>query len=227
MKKPTALTSEDKVLRAAFEAAYERELSQSSHGATPQAALHAAAIACREALACRWAATQAADAQRGDGAAVRRVHYLSMEFLMGRALSNALAALKLTEPLEARLAEQGLALGDVLEREPDAALGNGGLGRLAACFLDSFAELELPSFGYGLRYRYGTFAQVISQGRQLEQPDDWTRDSPAWELPRQDLRYEVGFGGRIEVDASGVRRWQPADSIEAQAYDFIVPAHHS
>ncbi len=227
MKKPTALSAEDKALRAAFETAYERELSQSSHGPTPQAALHAAAIACRETLARRWATTQAADAQRGDKAPVRRVHYLSMEFLMGRALSNALAALKLVDPLEAKLAEQGLALGDVLEREPDAALGNGGLGRLAACFLDSFAELELPSFGYGLRYRYGTFAQVISQGRQLEQPDDWTRDSPAWELPRQDLRYEVGFGGRIEVDASGVRRWQPADSIEAQAFDFIVPAHHS
>ncbi len=227
MKKPTALSADDTALRAAFEAAYERELSQSSHGATPQAALHAAAIACRETLARRWAATQAADAQRGDQAPVRRVHYLSMEFLMGRALSNALAALKLTEPLEARLAEQGTALGDVLEREPDAALGNGGLGRLAACFLDSFAELELPSFGYGLRYRYGTFAQVISQGRQLEQPDDWTRDAPAWELPRHDVRFNVGFGGRVEVDASGVRRWLPADTIEAQAFDFIVPAHHS
>ena len=227
MKKPAALTAEDKTLRAAFEAAYERELSQSSHGPTPQAALHAAAIACRETLARRWAATQAQDAQRGEKAPVRRVHYLSMEFLMGRALSNALAALKLSEPLQDKLSEQGLALGDVLEREPDAALGNGGLGRLAACFLDSFAELELPSFGYGLRYRYGTFAQVIQQGRQMEQPDDWTRDTPAWELPRHDLRYHVGFGGRVEVDASGVRRWMPADSIEAQAFDFIVPAHHS
>ena len=227
MKKPAALTAEDKALRAAFEAAYERELSQSSHGPTPQAALHAAAIACRETLARRWAATQAQDAQRGEKAPVRRVHYLSMEFLMGRALSNALAALKLSEPLQDKLSEQGLALGDVLEREPDAALGNGGLGRLAACFLDSFAELELPSFGYGLRYRYGTFAQVIQQGRQMEQPDDWTRDTPAWELPRHDLRYHVGFGGRVEVDASGVRRWMPADSIEAQAFDFIVPAHHS
>ena len=231
MKKPTALSAADQALRAAFEVAYERELSQSSHGATPQAApqaaLHAAAIACRETLARRWAATQAADAQRGDKAPVRRVHYLSMEFLMGRALSNALAALKLTGPLEARLAEHGTTLGDVLEREPDAALGNGGLGRLAACFLDSFAELELPSFGYGLRYRYGTFAQVIQQGRQLEQPDDWTRHAPAWELPRHDLRYLVGFGGRVEVDASGVRRWQPAEEIEAQAFDFIVPAHHS
>ena len=225
--KPTELSVETQALRAAFATAYERELSQSSHGATPQAALHAAAIACREHLATRWAKTQAADAQRGAQAPVRRVHYLSMEFLMGRALTNALAAMKLTEPLEAKLAEQGQTLGEVLEREPDAALGNGGLGRLAACFLDSFAELELPSFGYGLRYRYGTFAQVISQGRQLEQPDDWTRDTPAWELPRQDLRFAVGFGGRVEADAAGVRRWAPAEHIEAQAFDFIVPAHHS
>jgi starch phosphorylase len=227
MKKPTPLSAEDQALRAAFETAYERELSQSSHGPTPQAALHAAAVACRETLARRWASTQAEDAQRGEKAPVRRVHYLSMEFLMGRALSNALAALKLVDPLEAKLAAQGTTLGDVLEREPDAALGNGGLGRLAACFLDSFAELELPSFGYGLRYRYGTFAQVIQQGRQQEQPDDWTRDAPAWELPRHDVRFHVGFGGRVEVDASGVRRWLPADEIEAQAFDFIVPAHHS
>ncbi|WP_422014352.1 glycogen/starch/alpha-glucan phosphorylase [Roseateles sp.] len=225
--KPSAVTPEVQALRAAFEAAYERELSQSSQGATPQAALHAAAIACRETLARRWAATQAADAKRGEAAPVRRVHYLSMEFLMGRALSNALAALGLVEPLQAKLAQHDLALGDVLEREPDAALGNGGLGRLAACFLDSFAELELPSFGYGLRYRYGTFAQVISQGRQMEQPDDWTRDTPAWELSRHDLRYAVGFGGRVEVDDAGVRRWMPAERIEAQAFDFIVPAHHS
>ena len=229
MKPPAAIavSADTLALRAAFESAYERELAQSSHGATPQAALHAAAAACRETLARRWAATQAADAQRGEQAAVRRVHYLSMEFLMGRALSNALAALGLAEPLSAKLAAHGLTLTDVLEREPDAALGNGGLGRLAACFLDSFAELALPSFGYGLRYRYGTFAQVIQQGRQLEQPDDWTRDSPAWELPRHDLRFQVGFGGRVAVDASGVRRWQPAERIEAQAFDFVVPAHHS
>ncbi len=223
----SAARSDVQALRTAFEQAYARELVQSSTGATPQAALHAAAAACRETLATRWARTQAEDARRGEQAPVRRVHYLSMEFLMGRALSNALAALGLVEPLEAKLAEQGVSLGEVLEREPDAALGNGGLGRLAACFLDSFAELGLPSFGYGLRYRYGMFAQAIQQGRQQEQPDDWMRDSPAWELPRPDLRYPVGFGGRVEVDASGVRRWQPAERIEAQAFDFVVPAHHS
>ncbi|MFO1226173.1 glycogen/starch/alpha-glucan phosphorylase [Roseateles sp.] len=234
---PVALSSTDSAepatggaapaLVVAFEAAYARELAQSSHGPTAQAVLNAASLACRELLATRWAATQAQDAKRGLKAPVRRVHYLSMEFLMGRALSNALAALGLTSALEAKLAATGQSLGEVLEREPDAALGNGGLGRLAACFLDSFAELGLPSFGYGLRYRYGTFAQVIQQGRQLEQPDDWTRDTPPWEMPRFDLRYKVGFGGRIHVDAAGVHHWEPAEEIEAQAYDFIVPAHHT
>jgi len=213
-------------LRTAFAAAFARELSQSGAGAAPQAALRAAATACREALAQRWADTQAADAARGVAAPVRRVHYLSMEFLMGRALSNALAALGLEGVLSEQLGKSGQRLGDVLEREPDAALGNGGLGRLAACFLDSFAELGLPSFGYGLRYQYGMFAQGIQQGRQVEAPDDWMRLGQPWEVPRPEVRYRVGFGGRVEVEG-GQRRWLPAEALEAQAYDFIVPAHHS
>lgn len=213
---------------AAFATAFERELRQSTTADAP-AALRAAAAACRDALAQRWADTQAIDAARGaEGAPapVRRVHYLSMEFLMGRALSNALAALKLDAPLKDQLAKQGLQLSDVLEREPDAALGNGGLGRLAACFLDSFAELGLPSFGYGLRYQYGMFAQGIQQGRQVEAPDDWMRLGQPWEVPRPELRFHVGFGGRVVVDG-GQRRWLPAEQVEAQAFDFIVPAHHS
>ncbi len=217
-------------LQDAFTAALQRELQQRALvGAAPgrDELMRAAAAASRELLAQRWAATQAADARRGADAASRRVHYLSMEFLMGRALSNALAALRLDGVLQAQLQAQGQDLSTVLEREPDAALGNGGLGRLAACFLDSFAELGLPSFGYGLRYQYGMFAQGIQDGRQVESPDDWLRLGNPWELPRPELRYGVGFGGRVEVDASGARRWVPAEVMVAQAYDFIVPAHHS
>ncbi|WP_269632557.1 glycogen/starch/alpha-glucan phosphorylase [Pelomonas sp. BJYL3] len=217
-------------LQDAFKAALQRELQQRALvGAAPgrDELMRAAAAASRELLAQRWAATQAADARRGADAASRRVHYLSMEFLMGRALSNALAALRLDGVLQAHLQAQGQDLSTVLEREPDAALGNGGLGRLAACFLDSFAELGLPSFGYGLRYQYGMFAQGIQDGRQVESPDDWLRLGNPWELPRPELRYGVGFGGRVEVDASGARRWVPAEVMVAQAYDFIVPAHHS
>ncbi len=217
-------------LQDAFKAALQRELQQRALvGAAPgrDELMRAAAAASRELLAQRWATTQAADARRGADAASRRVHYLSMEFLMGRALSNALAALRLDGVLQAQLQAQGQDLSTVLEREPDAALGNGGLGRLAACFLDSFAELGLPSFGYGLRYQYGMFAQGIQDGRQVESPDDWLRLGNPWELPRPELRYGVGFGGRVEVDASGARRWVPAEVMVAQAYDFIVPAHHS
>ena len=213
-------------VRAAFASAFSRELSLSGAGVTPQAALRAAATATREVLAQRWGQTQLEDAQRGKGAPVRRIHYLSMEFLMGRALSNALAALGLADDLRSLLAAQGLQYSDVLEREPDMALGNGGLGRLAACFLDSFAELGLPSFGYGMRYQYGMFAQGIQQGRQIEMPDDWMRLGQPWEVPRTELRYSVGFGGRVAVEG-GVRRWRPSEKLEAQAYDFIVPAHHS
>ncbi|ALT79774.1 glycogen/starch/alpha-glucan phosphorylase [Paucibacter sp. KCTC 42545] len=214
-------------LRAAFASAFEREMSLSGGTASAQTALRAAATATRDVLALRWAQTQLADAKRGADAPVRRVHYLSMEFLMGRALSNALAALGLDGDLRELLAAQGLQYSDVLEREPDMALGNGGLGRLAACFLDSFAELGLPSFGYGLRYQYGMFAQGIQDGRQIEMPDDWMRLGQPWEVPRPELRYHVGFGGRVVVEDGGARRWQPAEVLEAQAYDFIVPAHHS
>ncbi|OWQ88962.1 glycogen phosphorylase [Roseateles aquatilis] len=214
-------------LTVAFQQALRRELHVAGTAAGPRALMRAAANACRELLGQRWADTQAADASRGLKAEVRRVHYLSMEFLMGRALGNALAALKLDDALRAAFSAEGQALPDVLERENDAALGNGGLGRLAACFLDSFAELKLPSFGYGLRYQYGMFAQGVQGGRQVEAPDDWMALGNPWEVMRPELRYPVGFGGRVEVEASGARRWVPAEALVAQAYDFIVPAHHS
>jgi starch phosphorylase len=217
-------------LVAAFKSALQQELQQSTLGQKPasrEQLLRAAAVACREALSRRWVASQVADATRGVDADVRRVHYLSMEFLMGRAMGNAIAALGLDGAVREAFAEQGLSLPDVLERESDAALGNGGLGRLAACFLDSFAELGLPSFGYGLRYQYGMFAQRIQDGRQVEVPDDWLNAGNPWEVHRPEVRYPVGFGGHVVVDADGSRRWMPGDHLTAVAYDFIVPAHHS
>jgi starch phosphorylase len=208
-----------------FEAALRRELDQSGTAPTAAVALRAAAIAARETLMRRWAATQARDRGRPTGSA-RRVHYLSMEFLIGRSLGNALAALGLAPALEAALAGSGVTLADTLEHEADAALGNGGLGRLAACFLDSFAELGLPSFGYGLRYRYGMFAQRILDGQQVEVPDDWMRDGNPWEIPRPEAQYMVGFGGRVESEGDR-RRWLPAQHLVARAHDLVVPAHHS
>ena len=207
-----------------FTTAWKRELSQRSDAPSPDACLRAAIVACRPLLADRWAATQAADAKRARG--VRRVHYLSMEFLMGRALRNALSVMGLESALKTALdARTGAAaLDDVLEQEPDAALGNGGLGRLAACFLDSFATLELPSFGYGLRYAHGMFAQAIQEGKQVELPDEWLKHGNPWEFVRAELRYPVGFGGVVE-SSGGHRAWKPAEEIVAQACDFVVPGH--
>ena len=189
------------------------------------ALLRALGNVCRGELLQRWARTQAADAQALAQGRARRVHYLSLEFLIGRALGNALSALGVVPGLQPVLDGLGLKLGDVLEGEADAALGNGGLGRLAACFLDAFAELELPAFGYGLRYQYGMFAQRIQDGRQVEVPDDWMQNGNPWEVARPQLRYVVGFGGRVQSEGDG-RRWTPSELINARAYDFIVPAHH-
>lgn len=211
-----------------FSRTYRRELGQRSDAPSAAACSAAAAAAARTVLAERWAATQAEDAQQArSGRAAgscRRVHYLSMEFLMGRAMHNALAALGIQDQLSQTLGPQAPALAALVEHEPDAALGNGGLGRLAACFLDAFACLGLPSFGYGLRYEHGMFAQVIQDGRQVEIPDDWLRHGSPWELLRPELRFEVGFGGRVTTEA-GLRRWQPAETLVAQAFDFIVPGH--
>ena len=209
------------VLTMAFRAAYEAELAQRSDGASPEAVLWAAAHATRALLAQRWARTLAEDRANRT---LRRVHYLSMEFLMGRALGNAVAALGLDEELRAAALAAGTALPDVLEREADAALGNGGLGRLAACFLDSFATIGLPSFGYGVRYQYGMFAQQIAGGRQVEAPDDWLKRGNPWEIHRPELRWLVGFGGRVQGEGNA-RRWVPAERVVATAYDFIVPGH--
>ena len=204
-----------------FAIVFQRELAQRSDAPSPEARLYAAAVAARTLLAERWVITQAQDAQRQG---VRRVHYLSMEFLIGRAASNALAALGLNEALAQALGPDAPALADLLDHEPDAALGNGGLGRLAACFLDAFATLGLPSFGYGLYYRYGMFAQAIQDGAQVERPDEWLKHGSPWELTREELRFAVGFGGRVD-SAGGARCWLPAETIHALAHDFIVPGH--
>ena len=214
----------------AVELARRADVGDPSSRAPARAWMRAAAAACRATLEPRWARTQAQDREAMTRASPhaalppRRVHYLSMEFLMGRALGNALAALGLEGDLREQLAAGGLSLPDVLESERDMAVGNGGLGRLAACFLDSFATLGLPAFGYGVRYQYGMFAQRIVHGQQVEAPDDWLRDGNPWEIPRRELCYEIGFGGRVEHDGAA-RRWVPEISVQANAYDFIVPGH--
>ncbi|HEY0523932.1 MAG TPA: glycogen/starch/alpha-glucan phosphorylase [Stellaceae bacterium] len=158
-------------------------------------------------------------------ASAKQVNYLSMEFLVGRALTNGLLALKLRDEYRGVLRDLGIALEDLCDAEPDPGLGNGGLGRLAACFLDSLATLRLPAFGYGVRYQYGMFSQQIRDGHQTEHPDDWLVTGNPWEFARPEISYVVQFGGRLERSADGVSRWVGTDDLLAVAYDTIVPGH--
>jgi glycogen phosphorylase len=197
-------------------------------GAQPEAAsrteiMHAVAQVAREQLSRRWVATDAADR----AAKARRVYYLSMEFLIGRTLANAIAALELKGEMGSAAREHAASLEDLAATEADAALGNGGLGRLAACFLDSMATVELPSFGYGIRYEFGMFKQSIQGGRQVEYPDPWLEDGTPWEFPRSGVHYPVRFGGWVEpaADPSLVPTWRPAGEVNAKAYDMVVPGH--
>ena len=188
--------------------------------------LHATALAVRDQLVERWMATTRAQyAQR-----LKRVYYLSMEFLIGRTFTNAILALELQETVKEALADFGVDIEQLAEREPDAALGNGGLGRLAACFLDSMATLGVPGFGYGIRYEYGMFRQRIVDGQQVETPDYWlTRGNP-WEFARPEVSYRVRFGGHVQRRDGknapyGAARWIDTHDVLAVAYDTIIPGY--
>ncbi len=174
----------------------------------------------RDYLAERWAATQTADAANK----ARRVYYFSMEFLIGRTLLNALSALGIYDQAASAFAGYGKNLDELLDQEPDAALGNGGLGRLAACFLDAMATVGLPSFGYGMRYEYGMFAQAIHHGNQIEHPDAWLANGTPWEFQRLSLNYPVRFGGWVE-HLDGVCHWRPHDEVLAKGFDMVIPGH--
>lgn len=159
----------------------------------------------------------------------KRVYYLSMEFLIGRTLNNALLNMKCSEEFRQVMEDVGLRLEQIGECEEEAALGNGGLGRLAACFLDSLASLQLPGFGYGIRYEYGIFSQHIEDGWQVEHPDNWLRYGNPWEFPRTEVLYRVQFYGRqIETwDEHGRMRhqWVDTQDVMAMAFDTPIPGY--
>ena len=180
----------------------------------------ALSYAVRDRLAERWMRTTRQ--QYADNA--KRVYYLSMEFLPGRALTNALLALGLKDAGEEALSGLGVGLAELEALEPDPALGNGGLGRLAACLMDSMATEGLPGFGYGIRYDYGMFAQRIHGGRQVEAPDHWLVPGNPWEFARPEVLYTVRFGGRVE-HVGGRCRWVDTDDILAMAYDTLIPGY--
>ncbi|MFT4730231.1 MAG: starch phosphorylase, partial [Granulosicoccus sp.] len=185
----------------------------------------AVALSVRDRLMDNWRATR----QATEEGTVKRTCYLSMEFLMGRAFGNAVQNLDLSAELSKALQELGLAMEDIAELEHDAGLGNGGLGRLAACFLDSCASLALPVTGYGLHYRYGMFRQSIENGWQVESPDNWLVEGHVWELERPEISCRVRFGGNVElvdkINGEVTHRWVNTDDVLAVPYDVPVPGY--
>jgi starch phosphorylase len=217
-------------LRAALLDRLTRSLGREPGTATQRDIYNALSMAVREELAGRWLATQ----RRVSEAGVKRVCYLSVEFLLGRSLINGLASLDgdLVAEARAALAELGHDLDRIAEEEIDPGLGNGGLGRLAACYLDSLATLQFPAVGYGIRYDYGIFTQAIDEdGRQREIASSWLRHFNPWEIPRDDASYVIRFGGRCVTtqDAQGVQRtrWAETHNIWAVAFDQLIPGNRS
>lgn len=189
--------------------------------ATKAGRYQALAMAIRDRIIHQWDLSR--KTQRAKHS--KRVYYLSLEFLMGRAMTNNIINLGLEKSVREALSSLGYALEDFTDVEPDAGLGNGGLGRLAACFLDSLATLELPAYGYGIRYNYGIFKQQIRNGWQSEKPDNWLAGGNPWELERPDLVYPVYFGGEVKVireNNKDLFKWIPSEQINGKAYDTPI-----
>ena len=189
--------------------------------ATPQQVFQAVSYAVRDDIIDRWIATHKEYEERN----AKTVYYLSMEFLMGRALGNNLINLTSYEQIKEALDEMGFDLNFIEDQEPDAALGNGGLGRLAACFLDSLATLGYPAYGCGIRYRYGMFKQAIEDGYQIEKPDNWLKDGNPFEVRRPEYAVEVKFGGYVRTECRDGKNYfvhEDYQSIRAVPYDLPV-----
>jgi starch phosphorylase len=202
-------------------------LGRSKHCRSTHYPYQALVLALRDRLMERWKRTRYAYEEQG----AKQAYYLSLEFLMGRALNNALLNLGLGEAAGEALRRLGLDMEELIDVEHDAGLGNGGLGRLAACFLDSCATLQLPVVGYGIRYEYGMFRQRIDNGRQAEEPDHWLRDGNPWELERPEHSRRVQYYGRTEFyrDARGqtCARWIDSHDVLAVPFDVPVPGYRN
>jgi starch phosphorylase len=202
----------------------ETTLARSMFNCDEVAAYAATSLAFRDRLIKEWNNTQ----QQHTLKDTKRVYYLSLEFLMGRALDNAMLNIGEKASAKEGLNDLGFRIEDIIGQEHDAALGNGGLGRLAACFLDSLASLNYPAWGYGLRYRYGIFKQEIIDGYQVEVPDYWLDFNP-WEFPRQDVTVDIQFYGHVNKtqDENGktIASWEGGEIVTAVAYDVPIPGY--
>lgn len=200
-------------------------LGKDKYTATKRDLYLAIAYTIRDHMVGKWIKTQ----QQYYDADVKRVYYLSMEFLMGRTLQNSLVNLGILESCHKAIDDLGYNLNELMEMEYDAGLGNGGLGRLAACFLDSMATLAIPGYGYGIRYDYGIFTQSIHDGYQVETPDNWLRYGNPWEICRSEYLYPIQFYGRVVdyTDAHGKKHaeWVDTQEVVAVAYDTPIPGY--
>ncbi len=193
-------------------------IGKDARAARPHDWLAATILTVRDQIIDRWmASTRAAHA-----AGAKRVYYLSLEFLIGRLLRDALSNLEVTGEVREALASLGVDLATLEEIEPDAALGNGGLGRLAACFMESLASLDIPAYGYGIRYVNGMFRQRIDDGWQVELPETWLALGDPWEFERRESAYQIGYGGEVVATEAGVAKWRPAERVIAVAIDTPV-----
>uniref|UniRef100_A0A914W1B7 Alpha-1,4 glucan phosphorylase n=1 Tax=Plectus sambesii TaxID=2011161 RepID=A0A914W1B7_9BILA len=190
--------------------------------ATPRDYYFALANTVRDHLVSRWIRTQ----QHYYETDPKRVYYLSLEFYMGRTLSNTMMNLGIQATVDEALYQLGLDIEELQEIEEDAGLGNGGLGRLAACFVDSMATLGIPACGYGLRYEYGIFKQLIRDGWQVEEPDDWLRFGNPWEKARPEYMIPVNFGGRV-IKENNKSKWVDTQVVFAMPYDTPVPGYRN
>jgi len=203
----------------------EYTLGTDKYTALQRDVYNALSYAVRDRLIERWLDTQQAYYNEDP----KRVYYVSMEFLMGRSLENSLINLEILDDFRNAMESLGHDYAELLHEEQDAGLGNGGLGRLAACFLDSMATMSLPAYGYGIRYEYGIFRQKIIDGAQVEVPDNWLRYTNPWELDRQQHLHQVKFYGKViearGTDGSVVYEWVDTEHVMAMAHDTPIPGY--
>ncbi|MCC5985498.1 MAG: glycogen/starch/alpha-glucan phosphorylase [Rhodobacteraceae bacterium] len=209
------MTAED--LRAALLRHLEYSLGKDLAHATVYDVRMALTLAVRDQVVAPWFEST----RKAYAAQSKRVYYLSLEYLIGRLLEDAVNNLGLMEAARETAAGLGFDLAEVIADEPDAALGNGGLGRLAACFLDSMSTIGCPGMGYGIRYEHGLFRQSFQEGVQIEEPEDWLRQRHGWEFERPEVAERIGFGGTV-TEVGGRAHWSPADAVMAKAYDTPI-----
>jgi len=212
---------------ADFKRYYSHRLGRDQNCRSPHYAYEALSLAISDRLVERWKNTYNTYRETD----CKKAYYLSMEFLMGRTLSNAMLNLGVTDEVTQAMYGLGLDIEELIESEPDAGLGNGGLGRLAACFIDSCATLQLPVTGYGLRYEYGMFTQAIINGEQVERPDHWLKNGNVWEIERPEYTNRIKFGGKVvdAVDDKGTKKrvWIDTHDVLAVPYDTPIPGYQN